>query len=121
MIGKRTYVRYGKCSRSAAMILIVFLSASFLGGCGFSSEQRQQMQEISQTAKANAVNYILEKYEFTAEAVNVDVCTERDGAFADPSITGCAVVTMEYEGKNSRCISVERLIRHRRQMIFSMM
>ena len=99
MIGKRTYIRYGKFSRSTAMTLIVFLSVSFLGGCGFSSEQRQQMQEISQTAKTNAVNYILEKYEFAAETVDADVCTEQDGAFNTPSITGCAVVTMEYEGK----------------------
>ena len=99
VIGNRTYVRYRKFSRSVVMTLIFFLSASFLGACGFSREERQQMQEISQTAKANAVNYIQEKYEFAAEAVKADVCTERDGAFAHPSITGCAVVTMEYEGK----------------------
>ena len=99
MIGKGTYVRYRKFLRSAAMTLIVFLSVSFLGGCGFSREERQQMQEISQTAKANAVNYILEKYGFTAEAVKADACTYRHEAFDSPSITGYAMVTMEYEGK----------------------
>ena len=92
MIGK-------KFLRSAAMTFIVFLSVSFLGGCGFSREERQQMKEISQTAKANAVNYILEKYGFTAEAVKADVCTYRHEAFDHPSITGYAMVTMEYEGK----------------------
>ena len=99
MIGKRASVRYRKFSRSAAIISIFFLCTAFLGACGFSREERQQMQEISQTAKTNAVNYILEKYDFAAEAVKADVCTEQDGAFAHPLITGCAVVTMEYEGK----------------------
>ena len=96
----QSFLNFSVFDLSRPVILIVFLSVSFLGGCGFSSEERQQMKEISQTAKANAVNYILEKYGFTAEAVNADVCTERDGAFANPSITGYAMVTMEYEGKN---------------------
>lgn len=98
MIRKKIDVRYRKFSRPAVIIFAFFLCTFFLGACGFSSEERQQMREISQTAKANAVNYILEKYNLAAEAVEANVCTERDGAFAHPSITGCAVVTMEYEG-----------------------
>lgn len=98
MIRNGTDVRYRKFSRAAVIIVVFFLCTLFMGACEYSREEKQQMQQISQTAKTNAVNYILEKYDFAAEAVKADVCTERDGAFAHPSITGCAVVTMEYEG-----------------------
>lgn len=96
---KETFRQYRKYWKAAIMVSISLLSALFLGACEFTREEKLQMQEISQTAKENAADYIMEKYGFAAEAVGADVCTERDGAFSHPTITGCAVVTMEYGEK----------------------
>ncbi|MDE6983680.1 MAG: hypothetical protein K2O99_03975, partial [Lachnospiraceae bacterium] len=58
--------------RAAVMALCI---AVLLGGCGYTREEKQQRQQIAQTGMVNAVDYIAEKYGFTAQAVRAEVCT----------------------------------------------
>lgn len=88
-----------ECRMKCRVLLIFFLIAAFLSGCGYSREEKQQMREISQISKENAVNYIKDKYGFEAEVTGVDVCTKRFEVLAHPTILGCAVVSMKYDGK----------------------
>ena len=93
MKNRRLFTQYGR------FLLILFLIAAFLCGCGYSREEKQQMREISRIAQQNAVSYIKDKYGLDAEVTGADVCTKRFEVLAHPTILGCAVISMKYEGK----------------------
>lgn len=99
----REYVtrKSGKAVPEGAAVMALCI-AVLLGGCGYTREEKQQRKEIAQTGMVNAVDYVAEKYGFTAQAVRAEVCTERDHAFSNPVMLGCAVIAMDYEGKEFR-------------------
>lgn len=92
-------MRYRRFLRFAVMASMLVFSVVFLGACGFSREEKQRMKEITWKAEENAVNYIEDKYGITVEATGASACTMRYEVLSHPTIVGCAVVSMKYEGK----------------------
>ena len=83
--------------------ILLFLSAIMsvtLTGCGYSEEEKAQMQEYENQASENAVSYISEKYGFQADILDAECETVDVVAVPDfsPSATGVVRVRMEYDG-----------------------
>ncbi len=81
------------------LFLIVIMYATFTG-CGYSKEEKAQMQKYEKQASKNAVHYISEKYDFQANVLDADCETAESSGVPDfsPSATGDVLVHMEYEG-----------------------
>lgn len=81
------------------LFLGVILSITFTG-CGYSEEEKAQMQEYENQASKNAVQYISEKYGFQANVLDADVETADVIGVPDfsPDATGDVLVSMEYDG-----------------------
>lgn len=86
-------MRFIKKVCTVAVSLLVTMTV--LGGC-YSAEERKQAKIYEKQGKANAVNYIKEKYGFEAE-VKSAVC-RRLGEF-DPTPSESVFVTMVYDGR----------------------
>lgn len=81
------------------ILFFVVMSVTFTG-CGYSEEEKAQMQEYENQASENAVNYISEKYGFQANVLEADCETVDVIGVPDfsPSATGDVLVRMEYDG-----------------------
>lgn len=71
-------------------------------GCGYSDEEKTQIQKYESQASENAVRYISEKYGFEAEVLETEFETVKSFGVPDfsPDATGDVLVFMEYNGKN---------------------
>lgn len=80
--------------------LALIMSFSF-AGCGYSLDDVSQMKAYKKTGKANAINYIEEKYGFTPSVNDVANVFPSDNTVPNltPAATGTVHVSMEYEGK----------------------
>ena len=86
------------CKR-VLLALSMMLFAAFTG-CGYSEEEKAQMQEYENQASDNAVNYISEKYGVQAKVMEAECETAESFGVPDfsPSATGDVMVRMEYDG-----------------------
>lgn len=80
--------------------LTLLMSISF-AGCGYSLDDVSDMKAYKKTGKANAINYIEEKYGFTPSVNDVANVFPSDNTVPNltPAATGMVHVSMEYEGK----------------------
>ena len=86
------------CKR-VLLALSMMMFAAFTG-CGYSEEEKAQMQEYENQASDNAVNYISEKYGIQAKVLEAECETAESFGVPDfsPSATGDVMVRMEYNG-----------------------
>ncbi len=84
--------------RSLSLALVMSIS---FAGCGYSSKDILNMNAYKKTGKANAINYIEEKYGFTPSVNDVANVFPSDNTVPNltPAATGTVHVSMEYEGK----------------------
>lgn len=77
------------------MVLVVFT------GCGYTEEEKAQMQEYESQASENAIQYIAEKYGFQAKVLETSCETVESFGVPDfsPSATGDVLVRMEHNGE----------------------
>lgn len=68
-----------------------------LSGCVTKEQEEKNAANLAR-AEINAVNYVKEKYGFTAEITSSEI--ERDGGMFGPSFTNHAYVNMSYNGKD---------------------
>lgn len=80
-------------------VLLLFIELFLIVGCGYTKEEKALMEQYEKTAKTNAVDYIKEKYGFTAKVTGTKVLKVNPGPVPDfsPSPTGFVDVSMEYE------------------------
>lgn len=80
--------------------ILVLLSILFVC-CGYTPEEKKQMNAYEETGVSNAIKYIEQKYGFTPSVIDKRNMFNVGGPVPDfsPSPNGTVHVTMEYEGK----------------------
>lgn len=84
-------------SRIMVMVFILSLMPVLLCACGYSTEEKKHVKEIARLGEENAVSYIKEKYGFTPEVIDVEICREREEGSSFPPATGYVSVAMSYQ------------------------
>lgn len=89
-----------KWSKFVKLILMMAVVGLLLG-CGYSEEEKAFMKTCEDNAKVNAVDYVKNKYGFTAEVVGTRVLKADPGPVPtmSPSPTGMVNVSMKYGDK----------------------
>ena len=79
-------------------VLLVLLALLGIIGCGYTKEEKAQMAGYEKLAKANAIEYIQNKYGFKPEVTGTKVLKVDPGPVPDlfPSATGMVNVSMKY-------------------------
>lgn len=92
--------RRGMSGCKCVLLLLITIMSTFFMGCGYSKEEKEQMQQYEKQATENAICYISEKYGFQANVLETDCETLEVIAVPDfsPSATGDVLVSMEYDG-----------------------
>ncbi len=92
---------WGGVLKRNILLIIISIFLFSLTGCTYSYDELREMKIHEKQGKANALNYIKEKYGFDAKVVEVD-CDKVASFVFDftPISTGEVFVTMEHEGKN---------------------
>lgn len=82
-------------------LALIIGSSSLFAGCGYTKEERQRIASYRKVGKANAINYIEQKYGFTPKVKSVD--NIYDGDTSVPTLTPMpsykVSVGMEYDGR----------------------
>lgn len=80
---------------------LLVISLISLVGCGYTSEEQAQMDELEENGVINATKYIKDKYGFIPTVIDKRNTFYEGGPVPDfsPNPTGIVHVTMEYEGK----------------------
>lgn len=78
--------------------LLVIVALMGIVGCGYSKEEKAEMAGFEKLAKANAIEYIQNKYGFKPEVTGTKVLKVDPGPVPDffPSATGMVNVSMKY-------------------------
>lgn len=83
------------CKRVISIVLVM-ISILALGGCGYTKEEKAEMEELKRTAEKNAKEYVKEKYGFDAKVVESKCDTVESMDFS-PAPTGDVFVQMKYQ------------------------
>lgn len=74
-------------------LLLLFLLPAFCA-CGYSGEEKARMEKIQSLGRENAVNYVIEKYGFTPEVYDVELCMVLGEGEPLPWANGNVLVSM---------------------------
>ncbi len=89
-----------KLLRLFIIIISSFIVILLFCACGYSKEEKKHMKEIANIGEKNAVNYIIKKYGFTPNVVDIEVCREFDDRTSFPPANGYVLVFMNYNNIN---------------------
>ncbi len=86
--------------RKGLMLIASILMLGLFTGCGYTEEEKAQMQEYESQASENAIQYISEKYGFKANVLETSCETVDSSGVPDfsPSATGDVLIRMEHNG-----------------------
>ncbi len=82
------------CGRWAMLAWALAFTALLLTGCGPGREEKERRREIQAQGEANAIRYVEEKYGFTPEVEEVQICTERGDGDLVPWANGYVLALM---------------------------
>lgn len=82
-------------------IILVLTALIVLAGCGYTEEEKREIENIEKQGRINAVNYINDKYGINPEVEDVFVQKVDSSPIPDfsPSPNGSVLVTMRYGSK----------------------
>ncbi len=78
-------------------LAMMFVMLFFLWGCGYPREEKERMEAIKKLGGENAVAYVEEKYGFTPETEDIQLCMERDDGERRPWANGYVLAVMRHE------------------------
>lgn len=95
-------MRYS-CFHGKLLVFACIFLSMVLCACGYSKEEKRRMKEIQETGRLNGVRYVEEKYGFTPDILDVQVCMEySNGGGAMGRANGYVLAVMKHEDKTFR-------------------
>lgn len=87
--------------RKTILSLMILSTIVLISGCGYSNEEKKYMKELEKKASENAINYIQEKYGFSASIISTKVEKVDTDSVPDfsPDPTGNIFVYLSYNDK----------------------
>lgn len=89
-----------KLFRLFIIVISAFIVILLFCACGYSKEEKKYMKEIANIGEKNAVNYIIKKYGFTPNVVDIEICKAFDDTTSFPPANGYVLVFMNYDNIN---------------------
>ncbi len=85
-----------------SVILITIITGAICMGCGYTEEEKEEMEKYRLQGEENSIEYLKEKYGIDAKIVDVEVQKNDPGVIPDfwPSPTGNVIVESEYDGRS---------------------
>ncbi len=89
-------------NKSYICLIVVSILLIIVTGCGYSKEEKEDMEKLKTQASLNALNYIKNKYNFSAKVISTEIEKEDTGPVINfqPKPTKYVFVNCEYNKKS---------------------